>query len=66
MRNHEQDHVLPFSPFMRHTRGKGPSMSFNRFEKLWSGIGLNYLDLPSDTIDDLLNFLIELTAYKYQ
>ena len=51
---------------MRHTRGKGPSMSFNRFEKLWSGIGLNYLDLPADTIDDLLNFLIELTAYKYQ
>lgn len=49
---------------MRHNRGKGPSIAFNRFEKLWSGIGMNYLDLRPDTIDDLLSFLVELTAYK--
>ena len=50
---------------MRRTRGKGHSVPYIRFEKLWSGIGLNYLDLRQEVIDDLISLLIGFSTYKY-
>ena len=50
---------------MRRTRGKGHSVPYTRFEKLWSGIGLNYLDLRQEVIDDLISLLVGFSTYKY-
>lgn len=50
---------------MRRTRGKGPSVPYARFEKLWSGIGLNYLELRQNVIDDLISLFVGFSTYKY-